>query len=79
MIRSAGMESISLGGRPIAGFALADQIGVGADSASPKYAALMTGAAAGLFVYVLKAPVWGAIVVGSLAAITTKYAIDQAA
>lgn len=73
------MESISMGGRVVGGFGLADQVGVGAVAVSPRYAALMTGVAVGLGAYVLRAPVWGAIVVGSLGAITTKYAIDKAA
>ena len=73
------MESISLGGRQVSGFALGQQVGVGEDGvASSKYAALMTGAAAGLLVYVLDAPVWGAVVAGAATALVTKVSIDRA-
>jgi hypothetical protein len=75
------MEHISLGGRPVAGFAsgqLGQPIGLGAPG-PVTYAALMTGAAAGLLVYVLKGPVWGAIVAGSAVAMATKYTIESAA
>lgn len=62
------------------GFALGQPVGVGeAGFVSPTYAAVMTGAAAGLLTYVLNAPVWGAIVVGALVATTTKYGIDRTA
>ena len=72
------METISLGGRPAAGFALGQPVGVGEGGVvSPRYASVMTGAAAGLFAYVLHAPVWGAVVVGAGAAIITKASIDR--
>jgi hypothetical protein len=74
------MENISIGGRPMPGFALGEPVGVGQDGvASSKYAALMTGAATGLLVYVLQAPVWGAVLAGAAAAVVTKASIDRAA
>ena len=74
------METISLGNRPVPGFALGQPVGVGDGGVvTPTYAAMMTGAAAGLLTYVLNAPVWGAVVVGALVATTTKYGIDRAA
>ena len=62
------------------GFALGQPVGVGDGGAvSPRYASLMTGAAAGLLAYVLDAPVWGSILVGAGAAVATKVVIDRAA
>lgn len=74
------MERISLGGRPAAGFALGQPIG-SSDSGgvSPTYAAVMTGAAAGLLVYVLRAPTWGAVLAGAGTALVTKVGIERAA
>lgn len=46
---------------------------------SPAFAALMTGAAAGLLAHVLRAPVWGSIAAGVGAALVTHVGIDQAA
>lgn len=46
---------------------------------SPVFAALMTGAAAGLLAHVLHAPMWGSIVVGAGAALVTHVGIDQTA
>lgn len=86
------MERISLGGRPAVGFGprvgeltagrtatgLAAPLGAGGETgASPIYAGLMTGAAVGLLVYVLKVPVWGAVVAGAGAALATKVGIDR--
>ena len=78
------METISFGGQQVAGFALGQSppVGVGADTpyvATPRYAALMTGAAAGLLAHTLDAPLWGDIVVGVVAAVATKVAIDKTA
>ena len=47
--------------------------------ASPVFAAVMTGAAAGLLAHVLKAPTWGAIAAGVGGALLTKVGIDRAA
>lgn len=47
--------------------------------ASPVFAALMTGAAAGLFAHVLKAPAWGSLVAGTGAALVAKFGIDRLA
>lgn len=41
-------------------------------------ASVMTGAAAGLLAYVLKAPLWGSILVGAGGAVATKVIIDRA-
>ena len=74
------MERIALGGRQVQGFALGQPTGVGVGEGgvvSPRYASLMTGAAAGLLVYVLSAPVWLAIVAGAGAAVVTKASIDS--
>ncbi len=46
---------------------------------SPAFAALMTGAAAGLLAHVLHAPTWGSIAVGVGAALVTHVGIDQTA
>jgi hypothetical protein len=70
------MEGIYHSGRPVGGFALGDQQVAGPGTVS--LAAAMTGATAGLLAYVLKAPLWGAIVAGTGAAFFTKYAIDKA-
>ena len=74
------MESVAFGGRKVPGFALGEQVGVGESTTlvSPTYASLMTGAAAGLLAYTLRAPAWGAVLLGAAAATTTKYAIDRA-
>jgi hypothetical protein len=77
------METISMGGRPVAGFAVGE-IGLAGEGAppgtvSPRYAALMTGAAAGLLAHALDAPLWGDIAVGVVAAVVTKASIDKAA
>ena len=71
------MDTVSLGGRRVAGFSL------GADSApvvtaTPAVAAMAVGTTASLFVAALKAPMWGTILAGSLAALVTKVAIDRA-
>ena len=47
-------------------------------TASTTYAAVMTGAAAGLLVHALKGPTWGAIASAAGAALFTKFAIDRA-
>jgi hypothetical protein len=73
------METISFGGRTVRGFALGDASGAPSPGASPVFAAVMTGATAGLLAYVLKAPLWGSIVAGSGAAFVTKWGIDRAA
>ena len=72
-----------MGGRAVAGFALGQPVGLVASSdggsvVSPTYAAVMTGATVGLLAYVLKAPLWGAVVSGAGAALVTKYGIDRA-
>jgi len=72
------MERISRGGQPAVGFALGAPVGVGAVS-SVQLAALMTGATAGLLVYVFKGPLWGSIVAGSAVAAATKYGIESTA
>lgn len=46
---------------------------------SPAFAALMTGAAAGLLAHVLHAPMWGSIAAGVGAALVTHVGIDQTA
>lgn len=43
------------------------------------YAALMTGAAAELLAYVLDAPVWGSVLIGSGTALATKVSLDRTA
>jgi len=48
-------------------------------SVSPAFAALTTGAAAGLLAHVLHAPMWGSILVGAGAALFTHVGIDRAA
>lgn len=75
------MESVSLGGRPVAGFGIGQPVGVGDVSVgvSPAYAAVMTGAAAGLLAYVLRAPTWGAVLSGAGAALVTMVGIERAA
>lgn len=74
------MEYVSLGGRQVPGFALGQPAGVVETGVvSSRYAALMTGAAAGLLTYVLDAPVWGAVAVGAGAALITKVSIDRTA
>lgn len=71
------METISIHGRPTRGFAIGDAP-PGPVPVTPVVAALAVGATAGLLVNLLKAPLWGAILAGTGAAITTKYAIDFA-
>jgi hypothetical protein len=73
------MDAIRFGGRPVAGFALGQGIGDAPVGANPTYAAVMTGAAVGLGAYVLRAPVWGAVVSGALAALLAKTGMDRAA
>jgi hypothetical protein len=74
------METISLGGRPVAGFAVGQSSQAAIiPHASPAFAALMTGATVGLAAYVFKAPLWGSILAGSGAAAATKWGIDRAA
>ena len=74
-------ENISMGGRQVQGFALGAPIGVGAigDGVSPTYAAVMTGATAGLAVLVFKGPLWGAIISFAGVAVLTKIGIENAA
>ena len=77
------METISFGGRSVAGFGLGAPAS-GASAwygvvASPAYASLMSGAAAGLLAYTLRAPVWGAVLIGTAGAVATKIGIDKAA
>lgn len=75
------METIYRGGRPVGGFALA---GEGTPPPAPAgggtvaLASMMTGATAGLLAHVLRAPMWGSILAGAAAAVTTRYAIDRA-
>ena len=70
------MDVVCRGGHQVAGF------GVGGSAPSPPptvaIASVMTGAAAGLLAYVLRAPVWGAILVGAGSAVVAKVAIDRA-
>jgi hypothetical protein len=71
------METISRGGRPVAGF-----VGAATTSSpgvSPAYAAIATGATVGLLAYVLKAPAGWAVLIGSAGALVTKVGIDAAA
>jgi len=73
-------ETVSLGGRPVAGFALGDSVATTpSGTVSPRYAALMTGAAAGLLAHTLRAPLWADVLVGAAAAVATKASIDRAA
>jgi hypothetical protein len=44
---------------------------------TPAVAAVMTGATAGLIVYVFKGPVWASILVGAFAALVTKATIER--
>lgn len=74
------MERVSLGNRRVSGFAIGgESVGVPSVLASPMYAAIMTGTAAALLAYTLKAPAWGSVIAGAGAAIVTKYGIDAAA
>ncbi len=75
------MESISIGGRQVQGFALGQRVGVGetVTGVSPTYAAVMTGAAAGLAVVVFKGPMWGGILAFAGVAVLTKLGIENAA
>lgn len=41
-------------------------------------ASVMTGATVGLLAFVLRAPLWGSLLAGAGAAVTTKWAIDRA-
>lgn len=70
------METLYRGGRPVGAF------GVGESPApvgrSVALASVMTGATVGLLAHVLRAPLWGAVLGGAAAAVTTKYAIDRA-
>ncbi len=71
------MEVIYRGGRPVGGFGLGQQQPA-TGSGTVALASMMTGATAGLLAYVLKAPLWGAVLAGTGAAVVTKYAIDRA-
>jgi len=53
-------------------------VGVAGPGASPVFAAVMTGAAVGLFAHVVRAPLWGAIVAGAAAAFVTHVGIERA-
>ena len=78
--RALNLQTVSLGGRPVRGFALGDPSPAGAEvTATPAIAALAVGATAGLLANLLKAPLWGAILAGAGAAVTTKFTIDRAA
>jgi len=74
------MESISLNGRRVPGFALGQ---ASADTVkfavTPAVAAVGVGVTAGLLAAVLHAPTWATIVSGCAAAIVTKVGIDKAA
>lgn len=70
------MEVIYRGGRPIGGFGLGDQPVAGGGTVA--LASMMTGATAGLVAHMAKAPLWGAILIGTGAAVVTKWAIDRA-
>jgi hypothetical protein len=72
------VESVSLSGRPAAGFGVGQLADPLTGTASTTYAAVMTGAAAGLLVHALKGPTWGAIASAAGAALFTKFAIDRA-
>ena len=74
------METISLNGRVVPGFALgqASQDTV-KFAVTPAVAAVGVGVTAGLLAAVLHAPVWATIVAGSAAALVTKVGIDKAA
>jgi hypothetical protein len=54
------------------------EVGLAGPGASPVYAAVMTGAAAGLLATVLRAPLWGAILAGAGAAFVTHVGIERA-
>lgn len=75
-------ESISLGGRRVSGFTLGateeptDEVVVGV---SPTYAAIMTGATAGLAVLVFKGPAWGSVLAFAGVSVLTKFGIENAA
>jgi hypothetical protein len=71
------MEHVSRGGRSVAGFALGRVGDAPGPAATPILAAVMTGAAAGLLAYTLRAPTWGALLAGSGAMLVTKLAIDR--
>lgn len=70
------METIYRGGRPVGSFALGDQPVAGGGTVA--LASMMTGATAALLAYTLRAPLWGAVLAGTGAAVVTKYAIDRA-
>ena len=69
------MESISLGGRPVPGFALGESVTV---SATPVVAALMVGATVGLLAHVLPASTGAAILYGAGATVLAKIGMDKA-
>jgi len=74
------METISLGGHIVPGFALGAPSTPSNDGGGTvALASMMTGATAGLLAYVVKAPVWGAVLAGAGAALLTKVGIDRAA
>jgi len=74
------METISLNGRRVPGFALGQ---ASADTVkfavTPAVAAVSVGVTAGLLAAVLHAPLWATLVTGSAAALVTKVGIDKAA
>jgi len=74
------MESISLNGRRVPGFALGQ---ASADTVkfavTPAVAAVGVGVTAGLLAAVLHAPLWGTLVAGCAGALFTKVGIDKAA
>lgn len=74
------METISIGGRQVPGFALGQaKTDTVKFAVSPAVAAVSVGVTAGLLAAVLKAPLWATIVSGSAAALATKVGIDKAA
>ena len=55
------------------------RLGAVDSTTTPALAAIMTGATAGLLVYVFKGPLWVSVLGGAVVAAATKASIDQAA
>lgn len=71
------METLYRGGREVGRAGVGDSVVV-REGAPVALASVMTGATAGLVAYVLRAPLWGALLVGAGGALVTKLAIDGA-
>jgi hypothetical protein len=71
------METISLGGRPVSGFAALGE-NVSTNKATPVLAAVMVGSTVGLLAHMFKARTGYAILLGAGATVIAHYGIDRA-